>query len=116
MCWRTDSHEIHWRARVYDPQTGELMGEEDLASVEVQLANGETVSMHYGSHPPDDPTGEFYWTGSWVIPVDHATGTLNYTVVAESTDGRTGEFAPFKVKPSLLTVTDRVLETIEEEE
>lgn len=108
--------EIVWRARVFDPATGELMGDEVLDSVQVQLANGETIDMRYGAHPRDDPNAEFYWTGSWVVPEDHATGTLNYSVVAESTDGRTGEFAPFNVQPSLLTITDRTLETIEEEQ
>ncbi len=56
-----------------------------------------------------DPPGESYWTGSWIVPKDNATGTLKYTVTAKSSDGRTGSFEPFNVATSLLTVTDEML-------
>src|SRR5579884_1033883 len=100
--------EIVWRARVYDPRTGELMNKTQLSKVEVQLANGKTIAMQYGSHPKNPP-GEAYWTGSWVVPKDAPTGTLNYTIVATSTDGRTGEYKPYSVQSSLLTITDQTL-------
>ncbi|MHB1415533.1 MAG: hypothetical protein ACYC1C_09785 [Chloroflexota bacterium] len=100
--------QVVWRGRVFDPQTGELMDDKALSKVEIQLGNGQMIAMHYGSHPKDPP-GEAYWTGSWVIPTDQATGTLDYKVVAESADGRTGDFEPFQVPTSLLTVTDEVL-------
>ncbi|HBY97436.1 MAG: hypothetical protein M5U01_03920 [Ardenticatenaceae bacterium] len=105
--------EIVWRARVFDPRTGELMDDKALSKVEVQLANGETLEMGYGHHPKDPP-GEAFWTASWVVPKDQATGTLNYSVVATSADSRSGEFKPFSTKPSLLTITDEVLPDVTE--
>lgn len=106
--------EIVWRARVIDPVTGEELGDDTLETVVVELGDGQTLDMRYGQHPRDNPTDSF-WTTSFDIPVDYPTGTLDYEIVATAADGRTGDFRPFDVAPSLLTVTDEVLETIEEE-
>ena len=100
--------QIVWRARVFDPKTGQLMDDQALSKVEVRLADGKTVDMKYGAHPKDPP-GESYWTGSYLVPKDQATGTLDYSVVATAADGRSGEFKPFNVSSSLLTITDEVL-------
>ncbi len=97
-----------FRARIYDPSTGDLMDDTALASVQVHLANGVTVDMKYGKHPKTPPN-ESYWTGSWVIPKDQATGSLSYTIVATDKQGRTGEFKPFGIQASLPTITDEVL-------
>lgn len=105
--------EIVWRARVVDPVTGEDMSDEELASVQVQLSDGQVLDMRYGPHPPDTPA-DFFWTTSFDIPVDYPSGTLGYEIVATAADGRTGTFTQFQVAPSLLTITDEVLETIEE--
>lgn len=106
--------EIVWRARVIDPVSGEELGDEGLESVVVNLGDGETLEMRYGPHPRDNPTDSF-WTTSFDVPSDHPTGTLDYEIVATAADGSTATFKPFDVAPSLLTVTDEVLEPIEEE-
>lgn len=106
--------EIVWRARVIDPVSGEELGEDALESVVVNLGDGQTLDMRYGPHPRDNPT-DFFWTTSFDIPADYPTGTLDYEVVVAALDGRTATFRPFDVAPSLLTVTEEVLETIEEE-
>jgi len=100
--------QVVWRARIYDPKTGDLMDDSALSKVEVRLANGQTIAMKYGPHPKNPP-GEAYWTASWMVPKDNATGTLKYSITATSTDGRTGEFKPIDVASSLLTITDEVL-------
>ena len=100
--------QIVWRARIYDPKTGDLMDDKALKTVQITLGNGKTVDMKYGAHPKSPP-GESYWTGSWIVPKDNATGTLKYTVTATAGDGRTGSFEPFSVAPSQLAITDEVL-------
>ena len=100
--------EIVWRARIYDPRTGNLMTKAELSKVQVLLANGKSVDMAFGPHPKNPPN-EAYWTGSWLIPKDNPTGTLNYSISATSTDGRIGEFKPFSVAASLPTVTEQTL-------
>ncbi len=97
--------ELVFRARVEDPTTGEPMDDKALSGVEFRLGDGKTVLKGtYGKHGD-----ESFWSSSWVIPKDFPTGTLNYSVVATSTDGRTGQFKPFNVPPSLLTVSNEVL-------
>lgn len=107
--------EIVWRARVIDPATGEELDDTAVESVTVELDDGQSLDMRYGPHPSDEPT-DFFWTTSLEVPADHPTGTLGYTITAADTEGRTGSYQPFEVAPSLLTITDEVLETIEEEE
>ena len=100
--------EMVFRARVYDPHTGDLMDDSAVSTLQVQLANGQTIDMKYGAHPKNPPN-EFYWTGSWVVPKDNPTGTLNYSIVATAKDGRTGEFKPMIVQSSLPTILDETL-------
>ncbi|MBI5157331.1 MAG: hypothetical protein HZA58_04875 [Acidimicrobiia bacterium] len=102
--------QIVWRTRIIDPVTGEQMGD-DVVAVQVRLGDGQIIDLKYGDHPRDTPTDTF-WAGSFKVPVDYPTGTLSFEVVATATDGRTGTFLPFNVAPSLLTITDEVLETI----
>jgi len=105
--------EIVWRVRVIDPLTGQQLDDTALQTVQVKLADGQVLDMRYGDHPRDNPTDKF-WTTSFDIPEDYPTGTLGYEVVAVATSGMTGDFTPFNVAPSLLTITDEVYETIEE--
>ncbi len=96
--------EVLWRARVIDPATGKEMDDKALKSLQVKLADGKTIDAKYGKH-----SNEFFWVAGWVVPKDYPTGTVNYTIVATAADGRTGEFKPFQVAPSLLTITSNVL-------
>lgn len=101
--------QIVWRARVVDPYTGEAMDDTAISRFEIRLANGETLAMRYGTHPPRGaPDPDHFWSGSWAVPKDYPTGTLRYTLVATSVDGRTGMWEPFRVDTSQLTVTDEV--------
>ena len=99
--------QIVWRARIMDPATGNLLDGAAVSKATVKLASGKDVDMVYGQHPKD--TGEGYWTGSWIIPKDQATGTLKYSINVTGTDGRSGSFEPFSVASALPTVLDQVL-------
>lgn len=100
--------EIVWRTRVYDPRTGQPMDQSSLSKVVVQLGDGQSFPMKFGDHPAGKPTDHF-WATSWLIPKNYPTGSLDYKIVATSTDGRTGEFQVFNVMPSLLTITNDVI-------
>lgn len=101
--------QIVWRVRVIDRETGEALDDTMLESVEVTLSDGQVFELKYGPHPPPpNPPRDFYWTGSWLVPMDYPTGSFSYTVTATGVDGRTGEFKPFDVPPSLPAITEEV--------
>ena len=94
-----------FRVRVYDPATGEQMGDDTLESVVVSLSDGQTFELAYGAHPPDTDL-DFFWTYGWEVFAGYPAGNVGYTITATAVDGRAGEFEPFNVAPSLLTVLD----------
>lgn len=95
-----------FRVRVFDPLTGAELGDGDLEGVTVILGDGQEFEMRYGPHPPDGEDPDFFWAYGWVIFDGYPAGNVSYTIQATALDGRTGEFKPFNVAPSLLTVMD----------
>ena len=51
------------------------------------------------------PEREF-WIAEWKVPDDAMTGIINYTVTARDPQGRTGEFKPFDVESSQITIVE----------
>jgi hypothetical protein len=90
--------------------TTEPMDDTMLEKVEVTLSDGQVFEMQFGPHPPEpNPPRDYYWATNWIIPKDYPTGTFTYTVTASDAQGRTGEFKPFDLPPSLPSVTEEVL-------
>lgn len=96
----TVGDKIVFRVNVIDPLTGEQV--ED-AKVAVHLSTGEVLEMELGLHPPNQENAEKFWTVAYEVTEDTPTGTLEYFVRAE-TDTKSGEFRPFRVAPSMLTI------------
>lgn len=94
---------IVWRIRVYDPQLATAMDNIALDSVQVLFDDGQLFEARYAGHGAEGAK-DFFWTTSWVIPEDYPTGSLGHQVIAKAQDGRTGEFVPFNVSYSLLTI------------
>jgi hypothetical protein len=42
----------------------------------------------------------------WMVPADAPTGIIRYTVTAKDSEGRTGEWKPFDVEASQLTIVE----------
>jgi hypothetical protein len=49
------------------------------------------------------PEREF-WVAKWIVPDDAPTGIVRYSVTAKDTQGRAGEFKPFDVQASQITI------------
>lgn len=94
-----------FRVRVYDPATGEQLDDEAIESLTVTLGDGQVFEMRWGPHPPDTEN-DFFWAYGWEIFAGYPAGNVPFTISATAVDGRTGEFEPFNVAPSLLTVMD----------
>ena len=57
-------------------------------------------------HRQDDerqPERDF-WVAKWMVPDDAPMGIVRYTVTAKDPQGRTGEFKPFEVQASQITI------------
>ncbi|MGE7090680.1 hypothetical protein ACQKII_04325 [Lysinibacillus sp. NPDC048646] len=97
---------IVFRNNVLDGITSEQVTD---AKVQVHLSTGEKLDMTYGKHGDDN-----FWVVAYPVTEDTPTGTLGYTVTAEYNDQK-GEFKPFNVAPSLLTiVSDEVAQAPKE--
>ncbi len=94
---------IVWRVRVYDPAKSKQLGKAGLKSIAVELPDGKTYKMRYGTHPRKKASDSF-WSTSWDIPADYPTGSISYKVVATDNSGKVHTWTPFNVKPSQFTV------------
>jgi hypothetical protein len=95
---------VGWRMFVADPSTGKR---EESAQLVVHVnVTGRTIDipMRYRATAAQ-PEREF-WVAKWVVPQDTPTGIIRYTVTATDKYGRTGEFKPFEVQASQLTIVE----------
>jgi len=106
------NEQVVWRIKVLDPLTGDPMDDTMVATLQVVMAD-QTLDLHYGPHPRDNPLG-FFWTTSWVVPEGYPDGVINYTVEATANDGRSGTWEQFEVAAANLTVTADVRPVIAE--
>lgn len=95
---------VGFRMTAINPLTGKFDENAKLV-VHVTYAGKTTdVPMNYrgtGSNPRPG-----FWTAKWVVPADAPTGIVQYSVTGTDDSGRTGEFKPFQVQPSELTIVD----------
>ena len=89
---------------VADPQTGNREASAQLV-VHINFA-GKTqdIAMRYRATAAQ-PEREF-WVAKWLVPQDAPIGIVRYTVTATDKYGRTGEFKPFEVQASQLTIAE----------
>ena len=95
---------VGFRMFVADPSTGKREESAQLV-VHVNVA-GKTVDipMRYRATAAQ-PEREF-WVAKWVVPPDTPIGIIRFTVTATDKYGRTGEFKPFEVNDSQLTIVE----------
>jgi hypothetical protein len=95
---------VGFRIFVADPQTSDI---ELSAQLVVHLNYGgktQDVPMRYRATAAQ-PERKF-WVAKWVVPADAPMGIVRYTVSAKDQYGRTGEFKPFDVDSSQLTIVE----------
>jgi hypothetical protein len=89
---------------VADPQTG---NREESAQLVVHInfaGKTQDIPMRYRATAAQ-PERQF-WVAKWVVPPDAPIGIVRYTVTATDKYGRTGEFKPFEVQASQLTIAE----------
>lgn len=95
---------VGFRMFVADPSTSKREESAQLV-VHINVA-GKTVDlpMRYRATAAQ-PEREF-WVAKWMVPDDAPTGIVRYTVTAKDAQGHTGEFKPFEVQASQVTIVE----------
>jgi hypothetical protein len=95
---------VVWRVRITDPKTGKELDDKAVKELHIELSNGEKVPMSFHGHPPRVEPTDHFWSGGWIVPENHPTGSFTYTVVATDSSGAETKVKPFNVASSQLTV------------
>ena len=93
---------IGFRMTAIDPATGKR---DRATQLIVHLTfNGKTIDIPMRDRQTDKQPERQFWVAKWIVPDDAATGIVRYTVTAKDPQGRTGEYKPFDVDTSQITI------------
>ena len=95
---------IGFRFTAINPATGKR----DRATQLVVHLNyrGQTIDLPMRDRQNVKQPEREFWIAEWKVPDDAMTGIIPYTVTARDPQGRTGEFKPFEVAPSQITIVE----------
>ena len=65
---------------------------------------GKTIEVPMRDRQNEKSPEREFWVAKWVVPDDAPMGIVRYTVSAKDPQGRTGEFKPFEVQASQITI------------
>jgi hypothetical protein len=95
---------VGFRMFVADPSTG---AREESAQLVVHLTvSGMKVDVPMRYRATATQPERQFWVAKWVVPPDAPVGIVRYTVTATDKYGREGEFKPFEVQASQLTIVE----------
>ena len=65
---------------------------------------GKTIDIPMRDRQNEKQPEREFWIAKWMVPDDAPMGIVRYTVTAKDPQGRTGEFKPFEVQASQITI------------
>ena len=96
---------VGWRIEAVDPETGKHVEPEAQLVVHLNYAGAtKDIPMRWRA-TATQPERQF-WVAKWIVPDDAPTGIVRFTVSAKDKYGRTGEYKPFDVEASQLTIVE----------
>ena len=93
---------VGFRMNAINPTTGKRDRTTELV-VHVTYA-GKTVDVPMRDRQNERQPEREFWVAKWMVPDDAPMGVVRYTVTAKDSQGRTGEFKPFEVQASQITI------------
>jgi len=93
---------VGFRMNAINPATGKRDRATELV-VHLTFA-GKTVDVPMRDRQNEKQPEREFFVAKWVVPDDAPMGIIRYTVTAKDPQGRTGEFKPFDVQASQLTI------------
>ena len=95
---------VGFRMTAIDPATGKR----DRSTQLVLHLNygGKTFDLPMRDRQTEQQPEREFWVLKWIVPEDAPTGIVRYSVTAKDSQGRTGEWKPFDVEASQLTIVE----------
>jgi hypothetical protein len=83
-------------------------GKRDRATQLVVHLNygGKTIDLPMRDRQNEKQPEREFWVVKWTVPMDAPLGIVRYSVTAKDPQGRTGEWAPFVVDASQITIVE----------
>jgi hypothetical protein len=93
---------VGFRMTAINPATGKR---DRTTQVVVHLNfAGKAIDIPMRDRQTEQQPERDFFVAKWIVPDDAPTGVVRYTVTAKDSQGRTGEWKPFDVLASQLTV------------
>jgi hypothetical protein len=67
---------------------------------------GKTIDLPMRDRQTATQPEREFWVAKWIVPDDAPAGVVRYTVTAKDPQGRTGEWKPFDVVASQITIIE----------
>jgi len=96
---------VGWRIEAVDPETGKHIEPEAELIVHLNYA-GQTKDIKMRWRATAQQPDRQFWVAKWIVPDDAQPGVIRFTVTAKDKLGRTGEYKPFDVEASQLTIVE----------
>jgi len=95
---------VGFRMTAINPATGKR---DRATQLVVHLTyNGKSVDIPMRDRQTEQQPEREFWVGKWIVPDDATPGIVRYTVTAKDPQGRTGEYKPFNVDTSQITIIE----------
>ena len=95
---------VGFRMTALNPATG--MRDRATQLVVHLTYGGKTIDLPMRDRQTAQQPEREFWVLKWVVPNDAAPGIVRYSVTAKDPQGRTGEWKPFDVEASQLTIVE----------
>jgi len=100
----TKGDPVGFRATAIDPATGKR---DKATQLVVHLTyGGRTIDLPMRDRQTAQQPERDFWVAKWIVPADAPLGIVSYTITAKDPHGHTGEFKPFDVQASQITVVE----------
>jgi hypothetical protein len=95
---------VGFRMTAINPETGKRDRSTQLV---VHLTyGGKTLDLPMRDRQTQSQPEREFWVLKWIVPADAPTGIVRYSVTAKDSQGRSGEWKPFEVEASQLTIVE----------
>jgi hypothetical protein len=95
---------VVFRAYAVDGKSHKVLAANAVKYFYVTIPNQPNVKLKYNPKAPG-ASGQYTWTGTWVVPADYPTGMVNFKVLVRSKTNHRGSFVQMPVATSQLTIS-----------